>query len=136
MRSPELTIGFTPVARTTFDIPLAGETSRRMRAALEDAGFTVVGGDTLITTPDEARAAANDLSAAPLDALLIFHATFVDSTLCTTLVDAADAPPVLWAIPEAPTGERLRANALCGIMLSGHALRRAGCVYGRLRHAG
>src|SRR5690606_31430888 len=40
-----------------------------------------------------------------------------------------DAPPVLWAIPEAPTGERLRANALCGIMLSGHALCRAGCVY-------
>ena len=129
MRSPELTIGFTPVARTTFDIPLAGETSRRMRAALEDAGFTVIGGDTLITTPDEARAAANDLFAAPLDALLIFHATFVDSTLCTALVDAVDAPPVLWAIPEAPTGERLRANALCGIMLSGHALRRAGCVY-------
>lgn len=129
MHAPDLTVGFAPVARPTFDIPLAGEAARRMRAALEAAGFAVVGRDALISTPDEARAAADDFAAVPLDALLIFHATFVDSTLSAALAGAVDAPPALWAIPEAPTGERLRANALCGIMLSGHALRRSGRVY-------
>lgn len=87
MHSSDLTAGFAPVARPTFDIPLAGETARRMRGALEAAGFVVVGGDALLTTPDEARAAADSLAASPLDALLIFHATFVDSTLGAALAE-------------------------------------------------
>lgn len=87
MHSSDQTVGFAPVARLTFDIPLAGETARQMRAALEAAGFVVVGGDALLTTPDEARAAAEALAASPLDALLTFHATFVDSTLCAPLAE-------------------------------------------------
>lgn len=124
-----LTIGFAPVARTTFDIPLAAELSRQMRAALVAAGVAVVGDDALITSLDEARAAAGTLSAASLDALLIFQATFADSTLSAALAAEIGAPLALWAVPEAPTGGRLRSNALCGIMLGGHALRRTGRAY-------
>lgn len=129
MSVSDLTVGFAPVARTTFDIPLAAELARRMRAALVGAGFTVIGDGALLTTLDEARAAAGTLSAASLDALLIFQATFADSTLVTALAAEIGAPLALWAVPEAPTGGRLRANALCGIMLGGHALRRAGRAY-------
>ena len=41
----------------------------------------------------------------------------------------ADAPLLLWAVPEAPTGERLRLNSLCGINLGGHALNLRGRKY-------
>jgi len=130
--SPHVTtlrVGFAPIARTTFDIPLAAEAARRMRAALEDAGFAVAGSETLITTQADAQAAVSALSGEPLDALLVFHATFVDSTLSAALAGGIDAPLALWAPPEPRTGERLRSNALCGITLSGHALKRAGRVY-------
>lgn len=124
-----LTIGFAPVARTTFDIPHAAELSRQMRAALVAAGFAVIGDGALITSLDEARAAAEALDGEPLDALLIFQATFADSTLSATLAAENGAPLALWAVPEAPTGGRLRSNALCGIMLGGHALRRSDRAY-------
>lgn len=129
MPRSDLTIGFAPVARTTFDVPLAAELSRRMRAALVAAGFAVVGDDALITSLEEMRVAVETLNAAPLDALLIFQATFADSTLSAGLAADVGAPLALWAVPEAPTGGRLRSNALCGIMLGGHALRRTGRAY-------
>ena len=50
------------------------------------------------------------------------QATFADSTMITALAAATNAPLLMWAIPEAPTGGRLRLNSLCGINLGGHAL--------------
>jgi L-fucose isomerase-like protein len=49
--------------------------------------------------------------------------TFADSTMTTELATATDAPLLMWAVPEEPTGGRLRLNSLCGINLAGHALK-------------
>ncbi len=127
--SHKLTLGFAPIARTTFDIPLATEITGQARARVLDAGFTVVGGEQLIVTAEDVEIAANRLSAQPLDALMILQSTFADSTIAQSLVDRVAAPLLLWAIPEAPTGGRLRLNSLCGINLAGHALTRAGRRY-------
>ena len=64
---------------------------------------------------------------AGVDLLLVFQATFADSTLVTSLVDGFNSrgvtsPVFLWAVPEPRTGGRLRLNSLCGINLAGHAL--------------
>ncbi len=64
---------------------------------------------------------------AGVDLLLVFQATFADSTLVTSLVDGFNSrgvtsPIFLWAVPEPRTGGRLRLNSLCGINLAGHAL--------------
>jgi L-fucose isomerase-like protein len=99
------------------------------RQRLIEAGYTLIGGEKLISTPDEAAAAARQLADQTLDALVIFQATFADSTMAQSLVKLTDAPLLLWAIPEAPTGGRLRLNSLCGINLAGHALTRAGARY-------
>lgn len=120
-----LTLGFVALARTTFDIELALDMTEQVRAGLRDADFALIGPADLVSTLDEAGAAADLLRQMPLDALLVFQATFADSTLLTRLTDALDAPPVLWAVPEAPSGGRLRLNALCGINLGAHALARA-----------
>jgi L-fucose isomerase-like protein len=69
-----------------------------------------------------AKQAAQKFANAPIDLLLIFQATFADSTMVVELVQSIDAPVFLWAVPEDWTGERLRLNSMCGINLAGHAL--------------
>jgi len=64
------------------------------------------------------------------DLLLLFQATFADSSMIMSLAEIIDAPILLWAIPEDHTGGRLRLNSFCGINLAGHALTRAGRHYG------
>jgi L-fucose isomerase-like protein len=122
-----LTLGFLSIARPTFDIPLAQEVTAQARAQLEQAGFALAGPATLVQTLDEARQAVQMLG--EIDLLVLFQATFADSTMALTLAQAADAPLLMWAVPEAPTGGRLRLNSLCGINLAGHSLRRAGFHY-------
>ncbi len=122
-------VGFVPVARTTFDIPLAVEVAATARAHLAGANLALIGPETLVTTLEEALAAARMFAGQPLDALVIFQATFADSSMLMTLAERIDAPLLLWAVPEARTGGRLRLNSLCGINLGAHALKRAGRPY-------
>ncbi len=117
-----LTIAFVPLARPTFDIPLAETVTAQARAQLEAAGFVLTGPSELVMDLTGAKQAAQALTAVSHDLLLIFQATFADSTMITAVAEATDAPLLMWAVPEAPTGGRLRLNSLCGINLGGHAL--------------
>ena len=129
MLNQKLTLGFVALARTTFDMELAQAVTTQMRTRLEAAGFTLVGPEPLATSLEEIQMAAEQLAATPVDLLLVFQATFADSTMLTALVEAVDAPLMLWALPEALTGERLRLNSLCGINLGAFALKRRGHRY-------
>ncbi|NDJ76807.1 MAG: fucose isomerase [Chloroflexi bacterium] len=129
MPSDVLTIGFVPIARTTFDIPLAEGMTDQVRAALTGAGMTLVGGETLVTDLDAIEDTILHLAAEPLDALLVFQASFADSTMIMRLVEALAAPLIMWAVPEERTGGRLRLNSFCGVNLAAHGLARAGYTY-------
>ena len=124
-----LNIGFAPLARTTFDIPLAAEVTTAARQHLQSAGLVLIEPDELITDLGAARSFAAELVEHPPDLVLIFQSTFADSTMIMALVEAVDAPIFLWAVPEDHTGGRLRLNSFCGINLGGHALTRAGYRY-------
>jgi len=120
-------IAFVPLARTTFDIPLASQMTQNARDCLQAAGMTLVGPDELITDLAGAQAAGQALAHEAIDLLVVFQASFADSTMVTTLAEAqaaaaCPAPLFLWAVPEPCTGGRLRLNSLCGINLAGHAL--------------
>ena len=122
-----LHVGLVPLARPTFDVALAREMVNQMRAVLQAVpGVVLHGPDDLVMDMPAARAAAETLSARPLDLALLFQATFADSTMAGVLADALQAPLLLWAVPEARTGGRLQLNSFCGINLAGHSLRRAG----------
>ena len=118
----ELQIAFVPLARPTFDIPLAEEVTAAVREQLMAAGYVLSGPTELVMDLQAAQAAAAALTAVPHDLLLIMQSTFADSTMITALAEATNAPLLMWAVPEAPTGGRLRLNSLCGINLGGHAL--------------
>jgi L-fucose isomerase-like protein len=119
----ELSIGLVPIARTTFDIELAGQMSRDVRTVLQAEGVTLVGPEDLVTDLATTQNVAEMLSNETIDLLLVFQASFADSSMIVALVEKIDAPVLMWAVPEERTGGRLRLNSLCGINLAGHALR-------------
>jgi len=124
-----LRIAFISLARPTFDVPLARQVTATARRLLAEAGFALEGPADLVMDLAGAAAAAQQLAAAEPDLLLVFQATFADSTMVARLAEASDAPLLLWAVPEAPTGGRLRLNSLCGVNLAGHALKLHGRPY-------
>jgi len=118
-----LKIAFLPLIRNTFDIPFAEQMINAARDALNTAGFQLEEPDKPISDLSIAQQTAREFADTPLDLLLIFQATFADSTMVVELTQSIDAPIFLWAVPEDWTGERLRLNSLCGINLGGHALK-------------
>ena len=118
-----LKIAFLPLIRNTFDIPFAEQMINAARDALITAGFQLEEPDKPISDLSIAQQTAREFADTPLDLLLIFQATFADSTMVVELTQSIDAPIFLWAVPEDWTGERLRLNSLCGINLGGHALK-------------
>lgn len=124
-----LRLAFLPLIRTTFDVPLAETMIAEARQSLLAAGFELVGPAQGLTDLAAAQAAASELSSSSFDLLLVFQATFADSTMTVALTEKMDAPVFLWAVPEPWTGGRLRLNSLCGINLAGHALTLRGRKY-------
>lgn len=147
-----LRVGFVSLARSTFDVALAGQVTTQLHGALTSAGLQLCGPGEPLRDPEALQAAVVALAADPPDLLLLLQATFADSTMVLRVAEAVDAPLVLWAVPE-PTGSRsvpqplgavpepaaadaapggprrLRLNSLCGVNLAAHALRRAGRRY-------
>ncbi|MBN1665516.1 MAG: L-fucose/L-arabinose isomerase family protein [Anaerolineales bacterium] len=125
-------IAFMPIARTTFDLELANQVTQSARAQLISAGLELCGPETLITDLEQARQAAGQLASQDIDLVLIFQASFADSTMSMAIADILSLPVLFWAVPEAHTGGRLRLNSFCGINLAAHAFKRAGRKYQHL----
>lgn len=129
MTTNNLAVGFVAIARTTFDIPLATTVTEQARANLQQTGLTLTGPTALVTDLDMANEAAAQLAQETIHALVIFQATFADSTMIMALAEQVDVPLLLWAVPDEITGGMLRLNSLCGINLGGHALTNANIRY-------
>lgn len=124
-----ITVGMISFARSTFDTDLAETLASDLRTKLIERGFIVRGPEGFVSDLDEATRAAGELADDPPDLLLIFQATFADSTMAVAVAQMVDAPLLLWAVPEERTGGRLRLNSLCGINLAAHGLTRKGLRY-------
>jgi L-fucose isomerase-like protein len=124
-----LRLGLVPLARTTFDLPLANQLAAQVRLQLHEAGFQLAGSEELVTNLEQTQAVARKLAQQPPDLLVVLQATFADSTMVMGLAEVVEAPLLLWAVPEERSGGRLRLNSFCGINLGAHALRRGGYYY-------
>lgn len=119
---PSSKLAFAPIARPTFDLPLAKSITEFIREQLLARGYPLITSDELITDLDAVDRLAASFKDEQIDLLLVLQATFADSRMVVRLAEETGAPILLWAIPEAPAGGRLRLNSLCGINLGGHAL--------------
>ena len=121
-------IGAVAIARPTFDVRFAEEVARAAFDSLSQLFEGVVGDPTLAVDTEQAREAVGKLSSAGAELLVVFQATFADSTLISEAA-IAGLPLVLWAVPEERRGGRLRLNSLCGINLAAYVLARKGVDY-------
>ena len=94
-------IAFAALARPTFDIPLAQDVTQKALDQLKQAGFELVNSDSLIADISDVQAFLSmydQSESAGVDLLLVFQATFADSTLVTSLVEGfasrSTPPPV------------------------------------------
>ena len=129
MTPSDIRIGFIPIARPTFDLELARELTGQVYAAITKAGYSIAGSTDLVMDGDAVAARIVELEDADIDMALVLQSTFADSAMVLNLARTLDTPLLLWALPEAQVGGRLRINSFCGINLAGHGLRRAGIAY-------
>ena len=127
MTAQDIRIGFVPIARPTFDLGLARELTAQVHHALAD--YSLLGSTDLVMDAESAQARIDSLASDPPDMLLLLQSSFADSGMALDLARAVDAPALLWALPEAQVGGRLRINSFCGVNLAAHGLRRAGIHY-------
>ncbi len=129
MNPSDIRIGFVPIARPTFDLDLARQMTSRAYAAIAKAGYQVVGAQALVMDGSAVDERIASLASADIDMLLLLQASFADSKMALQLAEAIDAPLLLWALPEARVGGRLRINSFCGLNLAAHGLRRRRMPY-------
>lgn len=129
----QLTVALAAIARPTFDVPLAQTVADAALAHIERADLKVVGSrNALIMDAESAARVQHELRNMPYDLLVLLQASFADSSMAVALAELAAArriPVLLWAVPDARAGGRLRLNSLCGINLAGHALMLRGIAY-------
>jgi L-fucose isomerase-like protein len=107
-------------------VTLAAAVTDRARQHLLNAGWDLNSPEEMVMDVTTAQAVAAELREQPLDLLLVFQATFTDSTMTMALAKTVHAPLLLWALHESPSGGRLRLNSLCGINLSAFSLKKDG----------
>lgn len=135
MTAPALapTVALVAIARPTFDVPLAQAVADAAAARITAAGLRLVGpGRALVMDAAGLEAALEQLRGGDFDLLVLLQASFADSTFAVQLAGLAyerRAPILLWAVPDARDGGRLRLNSLCGINLAGHSLTLRGIGY-------
>jgi L-fucose isomerase-like protein len=122
-------LAFLSIARPTFDTDFAMEKTEAARSQLLQAGMDLAGPEGMVMDTGQVKESVQELRGNPVDLLVIFQATFADSSMVKTIAEELDVPLLLWAVPEPHTGGRLRLNSFCGINLAGQALTRAGFWY-------
>lgn len=129
----EFSIALVAIARPTFDVPLAQSIADTILAQIEAAGYGVVGPRSqLLLDSAGASTAIAQLADGQFDLLILLQASFADSSMAVQMAEAlqnSSVPILLWATPDARSGERLRLNSLCGINLAGHAFHLRGIPF-------
>jgi L-fucose isomerase-like protein len=121
-------LGAVCLARTTFDFNAAKEIWKGIQTelgGLEAVDLTLV--PDLVFEPGEAKAAAETLARANVDALILISGTFHLGHLALEIAKVVDVPILLWGIPELPyNGGKIRLNSVCGVNLNASNLYKAG----------
>lgn len=121
-------LGIVCLARETFDYKAAESIYATIQtdvAKLESVDWEIIPG--LVISVDEAKAAANRLSSAHIDALVCISGTFHLGHLVMELNKACKVPLLLWGLDELPyNGGKIRLNSVCGVNLDASNLFKAG----------
>ncbi len=121
-------LGAVCLARTTFDFNAARELwtgIKEQLRALPAVELTAV--EDLVFEVDEAKAAAEALVRANVDAVVMISGTFHLGHLALEIAKTVRRPMLLWGLPELPyNGGKIRLNSVCGVNLNASNLYKSG----------
>lgn len=124
MKEQKPRIAYFPIGRTHFDVDLAEKLSSDLFTRLKGKFFEILGKGRVLWNVEEVENSLSDIQGIDIDLILIFQATFTDSSLITEIAEKINAPIVIWSIPEKWIGRRLRLNSFTGLNLAAHALHK------------
>lgn len=120
-----LKIGYVPLAKGNWREPrveAVRDQSLRVLQGLNSA-YSVVGGESLVTTDAEALALLERFEAERVDVLVFHFITFSLGSIAPLLAERSKLPLVLWSMPEPPMeGGRISSNSFCAVNMNAHAL--------------
>ena len=116
-------IAYFALGRVHFDQELAGKYAKELFRQLDKAGYNLVGSQDILWDVSGVKKQLDELDLSSVDLLVIFHATFTDSSLVLEIASNIQIPIVLWSIPEKWSGGRLQLNSFTGMHLAAHALK-------------
>ena len=97
MNPADIRIGFVPIARPTFDLDLARQVTAQLYAAVQSAGYQLVGSQELVMDGPAIEERIDELKAANIDMILVAQSSFADSAMVLQLARAIPAPLLMWA---------------------------------------
>ena len=113
----QIKLGVVCLARTTFDYKAAEEIYEKIKknlSKLENTEITAV--EELVIEIEDARAAADRLAKAQVDALVCISGTFHLGHLVLEINRELNKPILLWGLNELPyDGGKIRLNSVCGV---------------------
>lgn len=120
-----LKIGYVPLAKGNWREPrieTVREQSLQVVQQLNPA-YSVVGGESLVTTDAEALALLDRFEAEKVDVILFHFITFALGSIAPLMAERSKLPLVLWSMPEPPMeGGRISSNSFCAVNMNAHAL--------------
>lgn len=123
-------IALVVVGRATFDLAAGRAAGERVARLLRSApGLDVAEHVRFVEEPGDVPEAVAATYAQHPDVIVVLYGTFADDRTAAGLAATGDVPLLLWSLPEARSGARLRRNALCGANLAAFELHRRGHRY-------
>jgi len=88
----KLNIALVSIGRVNFDMALAEAVTEKFRSQLIMNGLRIVAQEGILTDVAAASEAVERLRGQEFDLMLVFQATFADSSILMTLADNLDYP--------------------------------------------
>ena len=111
-----------PLARSTFDLEMAGEIYSAKQAVLNQLGCEIFYPPNILLDEEETDYFIQNLLNIEFGAILVLQLTFRDAETVCKIGSIFDHSLTIWSTNEPRNGQRLRLNSFCGLNLASHAL--------------
>jgi L-fucose isomerase-like protein len=115
---PEIRMGIVAVSRDCFPIELAASRLKKVVAACEKQGITVIPADTIIENEEDALIAADEMAEKGINAVTVYLGNFGPEGPATIFAETAALPFMLVGAAEEDYSNMIngRGDAFCGML--------------------
>ncbi|NGP45709.1 hypothetical protein G4V62_12360 [Bacillaceae bacterium SIJ1] len=113
---------YVPIARKTFDMEAAEAQYEASLTWLNSLDTPVIAPGQIMTSPEDLTTFLEEVNPSTIHTVIYQSITFADGEFVVKLLEAVDAPFIVWSVREPSVGGRLRLNSLTGGNSTCHVL--------------